>query len=617
MQSLVGKVVGDYANSRRLTANQSAPTSTSRSEWGSIVVDLCGVWGVDFTARTAASKDDTVLIADGVFAESARAASMTWDEFFAIESVPQRPADRLVIFLPLRSTPEAMRVIERCVTLASRCGVRHACVVTSFEVLFDPDEGVSEWEELVQAKLNAVIESVVVIRAGHIVSPARGIPSSYSRLAPFHQLVPSAITSVFLESDELYAAIDALTLPTLSARRRRWTLLGARRPLREVLAEYAPSSSWQRSLGWVARGLSWLPINWLAGLLFAALCRWFMRLRAWRLTTLSPTSVEDLLSLYNPLNRRHVALAGYNTGVTHFGWSYPGKTVVRTTSAGHLVRVRDKSVTVDAGVLLKRVVAELRARGKELYVVPNYSYISMGTTFMVPVHGSGSEVSTLGDTIEQALIYDPGEDRIRRIKRGDEWFDRWMYHPPSGILVLRLRLHIRDQSRYFVTTSQLDHPSPAEIWRTFADPLAANIELRKTRAADSFVEVRKYHTTPSHHPGSLEIPRDSIGRLWDRLEEHRVTSWLFHTYVRTCGFHVELFLNEREFDIFWRAHAALPLSKIQLRFVNRDGFSNSPCGDADRISVDIFLKRRHSGVFLSFMKEHLPDARFNPGKHSM
>jgi hypothetical protein len=57
--------------------------------------------------------------------------------------------------------------------------------------------------------------------------------------------------------------------------------------------------------------------------------------------------------------------------------------------------------------------------------------------------------------------------------------------------------------------------------------------------------------------------------------------------------------------------------KLQLRLVKRDGLSHSPFGDCDRISVDIFLKRRHSATFLSFMKDHLPHARYNPGKHSV
>jgi hypothetical protein len=395
------------------------------------------------------------------------------------------------------------------------------------------------------------------------------------------------------------------------------TLLGCHCPLRGVLSRSVSPGAPARFTVGVAHVLSWLQVGRVAGLILSAVARFHRPLQQWPRTALRPRTVRELLGLYHPLNQRHVALAGYNTGVTHFGWKYPGRTVVSTVASGRLIRVGEKTVTVDAGVLLKRVVPELAARGKELYVVPNYSYISMGTSFMVPIHGSGSEVSTLGDTIEQALVYDPVCDRIMSIRRGDERFGRLMYDGESGILVLRLRLRIRDKTRYFVQRSRLESPSAAEIWRTLSDDGASNVELRKARAADSTVQVSRYFTAPTEDQQALEVPRDSIGRLWDRLEENAVSSWLFHTLVRKFGFHVELFLDEQEFDTFWRWHASLPLSKLQLRMVKCDGLSNSPFGDCDRIAVDIFMSRRNSSRFLSFMKEHLPHARYNPGKHSL
>jgi hypothetical protein len=231
-------------------------------------------------------------------------------------------------------------------------------------------------------------------------------------------------------------------------------------------------------------------------------------------------------------------------------------------------------------------------------------------------------VSTLGDTIERVLLYDPAIDRIVSISRGEPAFDRLMYAPQSGALVLRLTLRIRSQLRYFKQTTELNSPTATAVWQLFSDPTAANIELRKLRAAESSVQISKYHTMPTDGTSivdeqSLEIPRDSIGRIWDRLEENRLTSALFHGFVRCFGFHVELFLNEDEFPIFWEAHAKLPLSKIQLRFVRRDGLAHSPFGRRDCISADLFMRRSKSPAFLRFMKEQLPHARFNPGKHSM
>jgi len=284
--------------------------------------------------------------------------------------------------------------------------------------------------------------------------------------------------------------------------------------------------------------------------------------------------------------------------------------------------VNDSSVVVDAGVTIKQVVGELNRVHRQLYVVPNYSYVSLGTTFFVPIHGSASDVSTLGDTIERVLLYDPATDRIVSISRGDPAFERLMYAPHTGILVLRLTLRIRSQLRYFKHTTELNSPTSAEIWRLFAEPSAANIELRKSRAAANSVQVSEYFTMPIENESprddhALEIPRDSIGRIWDRLEENAILSSLFHGFVRRFGFHVELFLDAEEFPIFWEAHAKLPLSKIQLRFVRRDGLANSPFGRRDCISADLFMRRSKSPAFLRFMKEQLPHARFNPGKHSM
>ncbi|HEV3189865.1 MAG TPA: hypothetical protein VGY54_05170, partial [Polyangiaceae bacterium] len=61
----------------------------------------------------------------------------------------------------------------------------------------------------------------------------------------------------------------------------------------------------------------------------------------------------------------------------------------------------------------------------------------MGTIFLVPVHGSGSVVSTLGETIDKVLLYDPREDRFFSLRRGDAGFGQYMYNPDRGALVLR------------------------------------------------------------------------------------------------------------------------------------------------------------------------------------
>jgi hypothetical protein len=309
-------------------------------------------------------------------------------------------------------------------------------------------------------------------------------------------------------------------------------------------------------------------------------------------------------------------LAGYNTGVVHFGWKWPGRTVIKTVGSGRVVRLRGESVVVDAGVTLKRTVDALREQGRELCVVPNYSYISMGTTFFVPVHGSACDVSTLGETIEKIWLYDPKTDRTVVLRRCDPRFADAMYRPSSDMLALRLQLQVQNKRRFVVKRSTLESPTACEVWQILADRSAANIELRKSTAGASQVDVCRYYPASAAEEAALEAAQDSVGRLWDKLEENPVTSYLFHTLIRRLGFHVELFLDEREFAIFWDAHRELPLSKIQLRYVRADHLPHSPCGGRDCISADLFMLRRKCAAFLRFVHEKLPHARFNPGKHS-
>jgi hypothetical protein len=587
-----------------------------------LIVDLCGGLGVEFAAWGSASTAGVVVVSNGG-PQDGPGARLSCAEFIASPDIwestsglPGQYPFRLVIFLPSESSESIGRVVDRCVALAASHSACLVCLVSSLNMVEGSDE-LSEFEKSVVSRFENVVAKTVVLRTGRVVDPIHRWPLSFANRDAWYPLVPESVASVFLSRAQLFAAVDRAGRGELAGRCRRLIVLGTRRALREVLAEFFKPSPETDSIPVLATLLSWLQVGRLANLVLSAASRFYRPLQRWRFSTLNPRSTGELLRLYHPLNQNYIALAGYNTGVVHFGWKYPGRTVVRTTGSGRLVRVGERTVTADAGVLLKRVIQELAARGKELYVVPNYSYVSLGTTFMVPVHGSGSEVSTLGETIEEVLVYDPATDRIVKLRRDDERFGRWLYNPSSGILVLRLKLRVRDKSRYFVKCSELTAPAAAQIWQTFADPEAANIELRKTRAADDAVSVRKYYTTSSGDADTMEIPRDKIGRIWDRLEENAVTSWLFHTYVRKCGFHVELFLDEPEFEVFWGAHANLPLSKIQLRLVKRDGLPSSPFGDRDRISIDIFMKRRDSVAFLSFMKEHLPHARFNPGKHSM
>ncbi|MDA0921823.1 MAG: hypothetical protein O2945_22380 [Planctomycetota bacterium] len=591
----------------RAAPTRDAPTLSVRKQsltMVTVTVDPASERGLLLLAQMPTS----VLIPRSAFASEAEAVDGLLDVIRRFIPDPMATF-RLLIILPQRGSAVVDHAVSCCVAFAACHDVTSVCVVSSASAHAGASQ-VVELEHQVCDALRTVEAHPQILRVGRLLERSR-LVTWVCRLAAWYPLVPRWLHGTFVEP------LEVLLLLESSAGSRPRTLLGARRGLRDMMKQHVSDRLSDRVCVAIARVLKLLGAGLLVSVGISLLAKCFQPVRALTVKSLEPQSVDELLSLYWSSNRKYVAIAGYNTGVDHFGWKYPGRSVVQTTGTGRLVRVRKKTITVDAGVLLKRVIRELAERGQELFVVPNYSYISLGTVFMVPVHGSGSEVSTLGETVVSALIYDPALDRILKVRRGDGCFESYMYNPGSGVLVLRLTLRIRPKSRYVVRRSQVGAHDADAILSAFDDDEAANIEVRKSSSSSHSVEVSKYYLAEMTSSDGLDQARDSLGSLWDRIEETPVINRLFHQFVRTCGYHVELFLTFDEFRIFWAAHPTLPLSKIQLRYVHRDGLPHSPVGDCDRISADIFMKRKDREAFRDFMQEHLPDARYNPGKHSM
>ena len=458
---------------------------------------------------------------------------------------------RVVLLLPRVLSKADQDLLEQCASTIARHQQSRVCLISSFTAHLGDELEIRQEHQVVEAFQEIRGCHVAILRAGHMPELCEKLQESLVRLAPLRALATSSWKSCFLSCEELVATTACLFEKTSWPKLRTFTVLGKNQPLQEVLAEHGRPTFASRSIAVVARLFSAAGLG--AMLAFAA--RFKKSCHQWRVDALQPSTTSELLALYNPFNCSHVAIAGYNTGVVHFGWKFPGKTVIKTIETGKRVRVGERHIDVDAGVTLKRANAALTERNQEFFVLPNYSYISMGTTFFVPIHGSGSDVSTLGETIDKVVLYDPQTDRIIRSKRGDSTFRHAMYDTTSGMLALRLRFRTRPQSRYYVRKEILESPTASQLWDVFTDSSAANIELRKSRAADAAVEISRYFTSVNDADQQLlEVPKDSIGKLWDRLEENRVTSFLFHALVRHFGFHVELFLDADQFPVFWQAH---------------------------------------------------------------
>jgi hypothetical protein len=274
-------------------------------------------------------------------------------------------------------------------------------------------------------------------------------------------------------------------------------------------------------------------------------------------------------------------------------------------------------LAADCGATVRKAMDFLAGAGRELPVVPNYSYVCLGTAFFVPIHGSASDFSTLADTITHVILYDPLSDRLIAADRHEPAFRDHLYDLGADVLLLRLYLQVAPKTRYFVHRQTLVGPRSEEILEALQDRQAANVEIRKSSAAGEAVTLCKYYRDPGQSSGvALEIPRDALGRLWDRLEENPVTSFLMHALTRHFAWHVELFFTAEEFARFWESHRSLPLRKLQLRYIRRDGMPRSAFRDHDCVSVDLFMLRRHRHRFEAYLDETFTVVRANPGKHS-
>jgi hypothetical protein len=240
-----------------------------------------------------------------------------------------------------------------------------------------------------------------------------------------------------------------------------------------------------------------------------------------------------------------------------------------------------------------------------------------GDARIAGVRDSASDFCTLADTIDHVLLYDPIEDHLVSAKRNSPAFQHYLYNLDRDVLLLRLTLRIKDKSLYHRKHTRVIAPSSEEILALLADPRPSNVEVRKARAAKDAIDVYQYYREPLPGDGeTLAIPRDSLGQLWDRLESNRVSAALFHGLVRRFAYHVELFIPLDEFALFWTTHRVLPIAKIQLRSIKRDGYPHSPFAKHDCISADLFMLKKHKPAFEKYVKANFRGVSFNPGKHS-
>jgi hypothetical protein len=533
----------------------------------------------------------------------------------ALKTIAEQGRPRgLVVFLGSRSSDRDRAALDDLLDRAREWQTEFIAVVSSYRAHLGGRDTI-EAEEHVLARTRELSARTVIFRPGEVLSSRASV--LLRRFGFCYPLLPGRLRGCCINTDELYAAIEAERQASGPCQSRVLTLLGPNRPWRDLLREHRATGVWSRCLVVVCAVLSLLLIGHLASLVVALLARRWPLLRRWRLDTLRPGSFEELLALYNPYNYRHVKVVGYNNGVVHFGHRYPGKSIVSTVRCNRIAHAGPGVLRADCGVTVRQALDFLAAAGQELPVVPNYSYVSLGTAFFVPIHGSAADFSTLADTITRAVLYDPVRDRTIDATRDDPDFRQYVYNLGADVLLLELYVQVRPRSRYYVRSETLHGLDSQDILLALQDRTATNVELRKSSASSEKTTVTRYYKgSGESHADALELPRDRLGRLWDRLEENRVTSFLMHALTRHFIYHVELFFAPEEFATFWEGHRRLPLRKLQLRYVRRDGLPHSFFRDHDCVAIDLFTFRRNRHRLEAYLQQTFAVVRHNPGKQS-
>jgi hypothetical protein len=533
----------------------------------------------------------------------------------AVRSGLRGPIAAVVVFLPRVLTDNDRHCLDALFALAGESHPEVVVLVSTFRCHLG-DRAAME-SEAFGVRRAEQLARVRVLRPGHLLSRHSRAQAFLRQRGWIYPLLPSWLRSCCIDGEELFAAIESERAARGSKRTRACTLLGPCVAWRERLRQYRSRSGLSHLLTILCSLVSVLGPGSAAALLLGLLAGRQPWWRALSMTALRPSSFRELLTLYNRYNYRHVKVVGYNNGIHHFGHRYPGKAIVSTVGCKRVVSAGPDRLKADGGATVRRALDYLAATDRELPVVPNFSYVCLGTAFFVPIHGSAADFSTIGETITRVILYDPLRDRVLRARRHEPAFRKYAYNLKADVLLLRLVLRSKPRSRYYVHREIIEHPGGQALVRALHDCHAANVEIRKASATSRTVTLSRYYNDPKGAGTPvLELPRDALGRLWDRLEENPLSAFLMHALTRHFAWHVELFFTPAEFVRFWEMHHQLPLRKIQVRYIRQDGLPHSAFRDHDCVSVDLFMLRRHRRRFETCLGKTFGTLRTNPGKHS-
>ncbi|MEZ6069200.1 MAG: hypothetical protein R3C10_02780 [Pirellulales bacterium] len=428
---------------------KAAPTDAAAILW----VDLTGRLTAGLCDHTAGETTPAIVVGrrramERLVVGNARAVLLDTGSFVERPAAKFPRLRQLVVVLPARLRERELRVVAQCASLAARHASCTVVIVSTYRVHFGDATTRERERRACEVFAGATGRQPFVVRPGELVDTTVDKSRWRRLLACLYPAMPPSLRTCRVEVARLCAAIDKIVAAHTGPLKPRvprsaLTILGENRRLCDVLADEADASWPGRCVVGVARLLRWLLVGHLLAALVRAAARFHAPLGRWWCHTLEPTSVDELLSLYHPWNAAHVVIAGYNTGVTHFGWRFAGKTVVKTTGCARRVRIGASHVDVDAGTTLKRLCGSLADAGRELYVMPNYSYVSVGTAVRADPRVGQRGVDAGRNDRTRVAVRRRGRTAWSR-RGGDGRFERYMYDAQGGVVALRLRLRVRE-----------------------------------------------------------------------------------------------------------------------------------------------------------------------------
>jgi len=494
-----------------------------------------------------------------------------------------------------------------------------------------------------QADFSGCFQSIRIIRPSVVLGEGLGWTQLLAKLSIIAPLIPKAYSRSFIQIEELCQIFQDMITQKYSA--RVITALGVRDTISNAAAKHASSDT--SLLIWFTLRRLVLPVGSIA---IALLPFWFphvqvvltalaILLLVWCYqhllpdiigklsdyssgfvsTVFYPDNEQDLLALVQRVNQ-NIALRGYDNAHLYFHQPHSAqRTTISTKQLQrilHLDEVR-QILRVQAGTNYRTILDYLAKKGLGLANYPNYHYISVGASIMVPVHGSSLEYPFMADLVTAFRYYDRDADRVVETVKSDPEFPQLIFNRVklNRIVILEVELQVCPRQYYQMIPSEQALNSLTFSKNAYIR-FAEHYELRihSLRAKSAYQRIYK-NFSQKITKELIDLKADSIGNKWNILQSSPLLSYLSHK-LSGAVINYEWFFTPEQFELFWReiytGNPSPRLYKILIRYKSRNAlntpyhntvsFDNSILNTRASLekSAELFVKYRpleHLGKF--------------------